>query len=279
MEKALKSVLFLVCVLLLWPMTAYADVGPKPSISIYVENPPQEEYYLDLVIEKDERANQDNLYRQEYDEELVEIMKAGTPADSQLALIDGTVIPLFGQLTAKQDKDGKPYHKFDYVGTPDKYRILIGTASGEHYLSEWHERRVFNEQVVFDTETEEITVEFMGKAYVKQFGLTFILTIIIEGLVLLFMGYRLRENFGYFIKINLLTQVLLTLIVGYVLLVYGSMAAFIILIPVELAILIIETLYYRPRLVGHTERRNTVYGILANITSYLLGIWLIGQVF
>ena len=45
--------LFLLLSILLIPLSASADFGPKPRLTVIVTNPPEEEYYLDLLIDYD----------------------------------------------------------------------------------------------------------------------------------------------------------------------------------------------------------------------------------
>jgi hypothetical protein len=61
MKKHLLPGTFILIVLFLFavPTTARADVGPKPELTIVVRNPPEGEYYLDLLIQGD--ASYDNI--------------------------------------------------------------------------------------------------------------------------------------------------------------------------------------------------------------------------
>ena len=54
-----RFILFLLVVVFAFGLTVplSADTGPKPSITVYVENAPEEEYYLDLLIEEEQPNN------------------------------------------------------------------------------------------------------------------------------------------------------------------------------------------------------------------------------
>ena len=51
MKKINICVLFIFCFLyvLVLPVQANADIGPKDSLTVYVANAPDEKYYLDLL--------------------------------------------------------------------------------------------------------------------------------------------------------------------------------------------------------------------------------------
>ena len=55
----------------------------------------------------------------------------------------------------------------------------------------------------------------------------------------------------------------------------GLVITNLLLIPVlELVILIAETVVYRRFLTGRSKARCTLYGVTANLASWLLGVWL-----
>jgi len=58
----------------------------------------------------------------------------------------------------------------------------------------------------------------------------------------------------------------------------GSMAAFLLYIPFEIGILLIETKLYKKYLKEHSIRRRILYAITANMISFLLGMWVILKV-
>lgn len=266
-------VLLLSCLILWTPQMALADIGPKPSITIIVEDPTQDKYYLDLVIEDDGEGRYKNIGEDEYDEELIEIMRGGTPEGCRLALIDGTRVPLFGELDGYPVEEGN-CHYFSYLGVPDRYRILIGTELGEYILSPWHEKKVFQEELVMNGETGEIESPSQTVAYAKQFLISFALTLLIEGVVLVLMGYSLSENLRHFLFINFMTQVLLTAVTGYALMKHGNLMGTLTLIPAEIVVLLIEAFYYKSRLLGKNEKTNVIYALVANLASIAVGLWI-----
>jgi hypothetical protein len=78
-----------------------------------------------------------------------------------------------------------------------------------------------------------------------------------------------------FLFTNLITQAVLTLAVGAALISSGSMMSFLIQIPVEIGIIIAETLIYRKWLKGRRIGRKCAYGIVANLASWGIGFLLL----
>ena len=53
MKRSFRTLCLLALSLLLLTVTALADMGPKPQLTVEVKNAPQEPYYLDLLAEGD----------------------------------------------------------------------------------------------------------------------------------------------------------------------------------------------------------------------------------
>lgn len=74
-------------------------MGPKPQITIHVINPPEEEYYLDLLVKDD--SNYDNIKwdRASYDQTKLALLESVNIDGWHPGLTQGTGIPLHGKLT------------------------------------------------------------------------------------------------------------------------------------------------------------------------------------
>ncbi|MFR0925072.1 MAG: hypothetical protein ACLSGI_10980 [Butyricicoccaceae bacterium] len=123
MKRKWKACLCIAAFLLaVLPVSASADSGPKPQITIQVQNAPDGDYYVDLLVpgEIPERGI-DNI-------EWNHIDRASLPLDAlerdrmdgwHYAMLDGTSAPLFYK---HPDKDT---FVFSYFGTPDTFRIAV----------------------------------------------------------------------------------------------------------------------------------------------------------
>ena len=108
-----------------------------------------------------------------------------------------------------------------------------------------------------------------------QFAATFVPTILIELVVLLLFGFKLKENWKPFLLVNLVTQGLLH---GYFALFAVNNGVgpwyFMLFIPAELVIALLEAFIYRAALKGRSKRRAFLCGLCANVCSAALGYFL-----
>src|SRR4051812_37507214 len=90
-RKGIAFFCTVVVLLLLANSTAFADMGPKPEVLVKVINPPEGEYYLDLL------TRDANAYRRleldGYDPEKVEILKRYEVDGWKPGLVRGTPMP------------------------------------------------------------------------------------------------------------------------------------------------------------------------------------------
>lgn len=278
MKKSAEVILIALSIVLLLPFTACADVGPKPSIKLIVLNPPEDEYYLDLLIDYDKKSTYSNIREDdEYDENMISILREYNENGWRPALVTGTKAPLFGKLTGVREGDTM-VHKFSYVGTPERFKVILVEKSGKVTVSEDIKRKAFESTVYYDYAKNKIWEASASLSYIKQFTMTFTATLIVEGIMLILFRFSLRKNWKPFIMVNLFTQILLTLIVFSAMYFAGSMAAFLLYIPFEIGILLIETKLYKKYLKEHSIRRRILYAITANMISFLLGMWVILKV-
>ncbi len=272
-KKAFTVILFAFILISLFPLRGSADIGPKPSLTVRVENPPEELYYLDLLTQ-DTNSNYDNFEegeREALNQDMLELLYSHKDEGWKPAFTEGTGMPIFGSLLGQASGDIM-IHSFSYVGVPDTYRIIIVTESGNVRVSEALTRKVLQSRVTFDYSTGEAVAPTALYSYSVQFLLTCALTLLIEGLLLLLFGFKLKENLKPFLLINYATQVFLTLTVGTVLIKTGTIGAFLVQFPVELIIIITEILLFRRFLTGRSKLRRTAYALTANLVSWIAGI-------
>lgn len=276
MKRFLQKLPLLLAVLLLLTTAVFADAGPKPQLTVIVEHAPSEPYYLDLLDEGDYQYN--FLYDAEdkdLDPNLLAAFRAEIPDGWHACIAEGTNgAPIFGALTGEAVGDTM-YHRFSYYGVPDTYRILAVTASGEVFLSDVLTHRTLQSTVTVDWATKTVTQPAPASAYALQFAATFVPTILIELIVLLLFGFKLKPNWLPFVLVNLVTQGLLHGYFAFFAVRYGvNFLYFLLLIPAELAVALIEAFIYRRTLKGQPKERAFVYGICANVCSAVLGYFL-----
>lgn len=273
MKKGSFVITLILSIILLMPSAASADVGPKPSLEIIVINAPSGEYYLDLLIDYDG----DHLYSYIKKEtiafpEMLETLNNYRVDGWRPALVTGTRVPLNGKLVGEKNGDTM-LHRFSYVGVPDKFKVIVVTA--DQHVTVSHNvviRKAFNSTVYFNYETGELTESPFTWAYLKQFLATCSATLLIEGLILILFRFSLKANWKPLLGVNILTQILLTIVIFRTMYSSGSFAAFLLYIPFEIVILVIESFLFTKFLTQHSSRRRKLFVITANLASFALGI-------
>lgn len=273
---------------------AFADSGPKPQLTVRVENAPQEPYYLDLLAEGDWDAkdtdSDDGIERNYYgkedtlDPDLLALLRDNVPAGWHACVAQGTAgAPIWGELYAEStDASGNDLHIFGYHGVPSTYRILLVTQSGKVWLSDELERRVLQSSVTVhwadDTENTTVTVPSTVTGYLLQFLATLVPTLLIEGILLLLFQYSWKQNWKAFLIVNVLTQGLLAVASSSVTAHSGVSGwyLFFFFLPAELVVMLVEVFLYSGRglLTGHSKGRAALYAVTANFASAFLGYYL-----
>lgn len=273
-----KWLVIIVFASLLFCFPARADMGPKPEINITVKNPPDEEYYLDLLIEGDADGNYyPNIKNGSavYNDELLDLLRKNRETGWHLGITDGTGTPMSGKLTGVQD-DSKMVHHFGYIGVPDQFKIIVVTKNGNVQISEVYNRHSFTSNLVYDYRKNSVRDRApIVLAYLFQFVTTCIPTLIVEGILLLAFGFSSKQNWKKFLYVNLITQILLTATMGQALIKGGLLMAMIVQFIIELLILIGESTAYAFLLEGHGRGRRIGYGITANLCTWAMGAFII----
>lgn len=270
-------------------VSALADSGPKPLLTVRVENAPEEGYYLDLLAEGEYEGHTYGSGESEYsgidwsysdeeaaalDTELLDALRAAVPEGYHACTAEGTGgAPMWGELEGTPTgRQGESLHTFRYFGVPDTYQILIATASGDTYLFPPCTRTALQSSVTVDWADKSVEVPPAWIGYVLQFLCTLLPTLVIEGVVLVLFGFSWKQNRKPFLLVNLVTQGALA--------VYFSVTAvqsgvgwwyFFLLVPAEIVIAFVEGGLYTRLLTG-SRRRAFAYGITANLCSALLGL-------
>lgn len=285
MKRSFRSLLFLGLAVSVLTVTAFADMGPKPQLTVKVVNPPVEPYYLDILSEEnyeDDTNPFDGLewsYSDEeiasLDQDLLKALRAAVPEGWHACTAEGsTGAPMWGDLYPNE----KGLHIFGYMGVPDTYRILMVTKSGESWISEPYVRPGLQSSVKVNWTEKEASAPPAGMSYGAQFLSTLLPTLILEGGLFVLMGlHESKRNILIFLAANLITQVCLFLVLGVTILQRGyGYAYYMRFFPMELAILVSETWVYRRFFREESRSWSTLYGIAANLLSAVAG-WFLAE--
>ena len=249
------------------PLSASADTGPKPAVSITVVNAPEGAYYLDLLITNP--GDYPNVNPEDYDPALIQGLKSWEDEGWYPALVEGTNVPLFGDLVPGAEGT----HRFSYYGLPGAFRVAVSGPDGAQATEEPFTRQVFYTRLTYDWQTNSITrATSPAGFYAAQFLSTLLPTLLVEGLLLFAFGFRARRDWLVFLLTNLATQAGLHLWIGS-----GAMAAgshplyYLLLMVAEVPILLVELLVYVFLLKEHGKGRRALYALCANAASYAAG--------
>lgn len=279
MKKAIIILLLTMLIMTAAQITASADMGPKPKLTIYIENPPDEPYYLDLLTQKpSENQNLKGQEKAALNQEMLNMLFSQKDEGWHPAYAGGTKTPLSGKLTGTPKEDTM-IHTFGYYGLPDTYRIIIVTESGKIAVTEPFTIKALQSSITYDYSTGKATIPPTYLAYLVQFIFTFPLTILIEGAILLLFGFSLKKNWAVFLLTNLSTQIFLTATLGAALIKGGTIDAILVLFPLEAAILLVETAVFSYFLSGKSLKRKTAYSICANLATFTAGFFLTNPLF
>lgn len=134
MRRIHRTLLFLLAAALL-TVPVFADFGPKPQLTVRVENPPEELYYMDLLAEgppspyaEGSSGGLPEEERAAFDQALLAALTAAAPEGWHCCVVQDTLI--WGDIVSDED-----LFQFGY-SLPDVCRILMVTKSGETFLSE-----------------------------------------------------------------------------------------------------------------------------------------------
>ena len=279
MKRTLRTLPLAVLAACLLTLTALADSGPKPLLTVKVENAPEGLYYLDLLeADREDVQPWDDNRREDEDQppdpDLAESLRSAVPEGWHACTLDHTNgAPIWGDLLGQEAGDLR-LHTFSYMGVPDTYRIILAPKDGEIWVSEVLERKTLQSSVTVDYGTKAVTVPPVWKAYAVQLLCTLLTTLVIEGIVLVLYGFgRQKRNWPVFLLVNLVTQGGLAVWTAHTFLSSGFWGwSVLALIPAELVILIVEMGAYALLLTGQPRSRAAAYGFLANLFSAVLGL-------
>lgn len=292
LKKSLRTALLLALATLLLTMTALADTGPKPQLTVKLQNAPEELYYLDLLEEgtldyppESEYGELFYSYSEDelevlFDHDLLMALRAAVPEGWHACTVEGTNgAPMWGDICG-EDAGSVRLHTFGYHGVPDEYRILIVQKSGAVWLSsETYTRTTLQSSVTVDLASGTVTVPSAAGSYALQFLSMLLPTLAIEGALLALFGYRTKRSWLTFLAVNLITQGGFVAYLAVTVLHHGASAwALIFSIPIEVVITAVELLLYRGLLSERGRQRAGIYAAAANVCSAALGLWLVEPV-
>lgn len=267
LARALPA-LFL-CFLCLIP-TAYADFGPKPSLTITVINAPETELYLDLLAEGGPVDHVRASSEQQYDPAILSSLRTLEGNGWVLACSSGLANSHSpsGDLLPRQGRGWS----FGYW-IPSPFRIAAATADHAQ-ASEAFTTRGMISHIIYDWETNTVTEALSPPGrFAVRLSTTLAITLAVEGIILFLFKFRQKRTWLVFFSVNAVTQTLLHIVCGPVTTVPATFVSDLTtLLIAELVIWVTEAAAYALLLRERTPLWRIAYALCANPASFLMGI-------
>lgn len=255
------STLFL---LISTPLPIHADIGPKPSVHVTIEGVGNQVYYATLLSKYEstgpESAYQGNNARYTMEDEEYPIWKAFVDYQDS----DGFYfLQTFWECTDRHT------FKWGYY-PPETFKILLYfPQTNEFVVSDIHQRYAFESYFTMNVNNEV----YQSYNYTKEtmnLVIRIILTILLEiGIAFLFK-IKQKDQLVFIAIVNTITQIGLNIALNVINFYKGQWAFTFYYALLEIAIIIIEAIFYRKKL----QNKAVPYSFIANVLSFAFGLWL-----
>lgn len=288
-----KKILFImICIMSVFvgiSITAYGDIGPKPSVVINFEGLENEKYYVTLLSEVTSTGPHSVL---------------GEHPGNQRYHEDDKDYDIWMKFVSYKDKDG--YHFLQYFSDctetsqftwgyypPRKFKILLYFPEYDKFVvsEEVYERYAFDSYYFVDAkgldiqaETSDLSIKAV-RNYEYKWELVslfarIIATIIVEILMALLFGFRSKKQLLVIGTVNIITQSILNILLNIFNYNQGSMAFVFHYVWMELLVFAIEAAAYSALLHKYSAREPVkrwavpLYALAANAVSFGAGLYI-----
>lgn len=282
-SRLMGVLLCLLLMLAVFPVSAHADMGPKPSVQVDFENMDDRLCYGTLL-SKTQSTGPASAW--DGDEEHINTWGDDEP-EIWRAFVDYKDSDGFYFLQWFWRCDETKELTWGYY-PPQTFKILLYyPETGEFLVSDVCERYAFDSYFTVDVKTALTSAEPVlptkhNYDYTREVAglmVRLILTVLIELGVAWLFGFRKKELLRLIVGVNVVTQVALNLLLGIVYNQQGPAAFTLSYAVLEPVIFVIEAVVYCRlfrRFGGEEIRRGRIvlYALLANVCSFLAGLLL-----
>lgn len=278
-----KIAIILFCALIMtiiFPNTAKADMGPKPSVVIDFNGLDGKTYYATLLSREKSTgpysalndSNHTYVRYQEGDEDYEIFLKFAEYQD-----VDGYYFLQFFRNCTGSNQFSWTYYP------PQEFKILLYFPETDSFIisDDHYERYAFDSYFTAEVSGTGISAE---KAYeytneTVSLIARIVLTIIAELGIALMFGFRERKQFVFIIFVNVITQIALNVALNTINYHSGEMAFIIFYVLLEFVVFITEAVLYNWYLKKHSRKiipgwKPGMYSLTANTVSFALGLGL-----
>ena len=280
MLRKIVSILFSLILIISLPVTAKADIGPKPSVRITFTGIEGETYYGTLLSER--RSTGPATAWDGYED-----YRDWKPENEK---------PIWEEFIGYEDADGYYFLQewWDCSETnqlnwtyypPNPFKILLYfPETDSFYVSDIYERYAFDSYFTVDLSAYATTPITARQSYdytweLISLGARILLTIVLELAIALVFGYREKKVLSFLAIINVITQVTLNVALNIINYKSGPMGFTFAFICMEILVFAIEAISYKALLHRFSEKekvehRGVTYALVANTASFAIGLWL-----
>ena len=277
-----KMFSLLICMILIisLPVTAKADIGPKPSVRIQFTGIEGETYYGTLLSER--RSTGPSSAWDGYED-----YPGWKPENEKV---------IWEKFLGYEDVDGYYFLQewwdcsesnqlnWTYY-PPNPFKILLYFPETDtFYVSDIYERYAFDSYFTVDLSDYDSSSISAEKSYdftweLISLAARIVLTIVLELAIALLFGYREKKALAFLAIVNVITQVTLNVALNIINYVSGSMGFTFAFICMEIVVFAIEAIAYKSLLkrfstAEQEKRRGVSYALVANTASFAIGLWL-----
>ncbi len=297
-SKVFAIILCLVAVIMIFPLSASADMGPKPSVRITFENLGDELCYGTLLSSKESTGPSSAWNGKDEDAQHNE-----NPNGYYSYLTFG--YDIWKDFVDYEDKDGFYFLQEEWqinetkelawtYYPPDEFKILLFfPETGKFSVSGVYKRYAFDSYFTVNMDSMGLTVDYdeeqstderieVYRSYnyrIEIFSLIarILITIAIETAIALLFGFRKKEQLLLLIIANTVTQIILNVFLNIINYNLGELAFIIFYVLLEIAVFIIEAILYCKVMKKYSEKQKTnlfyvLYALVANAVSFGAGL-------
>ncbi len=252
----MKRIKWLLILLLIMPTFVLADLGPKPSITVYLKNIEGKDYLIDLLSDFKDRENLIEEIVEHYqdlkDHEIYKYHEDTWYATSLRNFL------LWGDVQGNDEH----VHKFTYFGVPGEFKVIIELPDGTIKVSKLIKKTSFDFATTIDVNDMSSVAGEPSPNYMKHFGIL-VLTIVIEvAIAFLFK----TKKYGSIALVNFVTNTILQILMVNVVAFRTSLLYF---ISAEITILCAEGIVYLDTL-KLDKKKIVLYTVVANVVTAIL---------
>ena len=280
MLRKMISLLFCMILIISLPVTAKADIGPKPSVRITFTEIEGETYYGTLLSER--RSTGPATAWDGYED-----YRDWKPENEKI---------IWEKFISYEDTDGYYFLQewwdcsesnqlnWTYY-PPNPFKILLYfPETDSFYVSDIYERYAFDSYFTVDLSEYATTPITARQSYdytweLLSLAARIVLTIILELAIALVFGYREKKTLAFLAIVNVITQVTLNVALNIINYKSGSMGFTFAFVCMEILVFAIEAISYKALLHRYSEkekvkRSGVTYALVANTASFAIGLWL-----